>query len=137
FLDRKVEASLKRSGRCRTGSANGRFLDRKVEASLKPRGAAGAARRRHARFLDRKVEASLKPALNLDPHLRRSRIPRPKGRGLIEASSCLRAGLPRSRRFLDRKVEASLKLRSPVHRRVPRRGFLDRKVEASLKHALD
>src|SRR5690554_3218811 len=109
-----------------------RFLDRKVEASLKPHLAPWRDERAHARFLDRKVEASLKPHGGRRDPVARPAIPRPKGRGLIEARACRR---PRSHspRFLDRKVEASLK--RPVRDLVPAcdRRFLDRKVEASLK----
>ena len=59
FLDRKVEASLKRpESRSRRSRVPG-FLDRKVEASLKLAAPERCTLALH-RFLDRKVEASLK-----------------------------------------------------------------------------
>ena len=62
FLDRKVEASLKRGAvPGRTGGPRG-FLDRKVEASLKQEGVL-AVDTETTGFLDRKVEASLKAGL--------------------------------------------------------------------------
>ena len=85
-------------------------------------------------------------------------IPRPKGRGLIEARASSFRPTRNGRRFLDRKVEASLKQGEivgyvyryseiprpkgrglieapplPAAPRLPRARFLDRKVEASLK----
>src|SRR5690606_24177653 len=46
------------------------------------------SRARGARFLDRKVEASLKLRYQLPQDKIIQKIPRPKGRGLIEASTC-------------------------------------------------
>ena len=60
------------------------FLDRKVEASLKHSNPSSAAARSE-QFLDRKVEASLKHGLVDCDRLNTAAIPRPKGRGLIEA----------------------------------------------------
>src|SRR5690606_30235952 len=61
------------------------FLDRKVEASLKQR-IHPPRRCCHRRFLDRKVEASLKHGGGVAVHGAELGIPRPKGRGLIEAT---------------------------------------------------
>ena len=61
-----------------------RFLDRKVEASLKRHIEFPAARVGVAGFLDRKVEASLKRMDRARGFIKIGVIPRPKGRGLIE-----------------------------------------------------
>ena len=135
---------------------NGGFLDRKVEASLKLAAPERCTLALH-RFLDRKVEASLKPIKLAHGHSSTAAIPRPKGRGLIEARPDEGPLLEALQGFLDRKVEASLKPIKLAHGHsstaaIPRpkgrglieapwegwqaasaRGFLDRKVEASLK----
>ena len=60
-------------------------------------------------FRDRKVAAPLKLFL-YTPHLQlRFNLPRPKGRGPIEARPPCAAGRPRASAFRDRKVAAPLK----------------------------
>ena len=132
FLDRKVEASLKLGGGGddRRGYG-GRFLDRKVEASLKQiqsllEAAADGG------FLDRKVEASLKHAIQIGHTTPTLSIPRPKGRGLIEARAPAAPAHCSPGRFLDRKVEASLKPPRAVAR--PAAARPDSSTERSRPH---
>ena len=84
FRGRKVAASLK--GRSQLGplAQSSRFRGRKVAASLKDvvRLATLRARRR---FRGRKVAASLKDWVRTRIDKPPVEIPRPKGRGLIEA----------------------------------------------------
>ena len=107
FRGRKVAASLKAGARLASAGAVHGFRGRKVAASLKV-GVRPAALHAVPRFRGRKVAASLKRART--PNLRPwpPMIPRPKGRGLIEAGQC--ADLPEPLvGFRGRKVAASLK----------------------------
>ena len=85
-------------------------------------------------FLDRKVEASLKEARRRGRERAHRRIPRPKGRGLIEGRRAQepRSGAPER---IPRPKGRGL-IEGPTLSRADRgsaAGFLDRKVEASLK----
>ena len=109
-----------------------RFRGRKVAASLKHVGdhAAPAI----SWVIPRPKGRGLIEAPDPAPHIPSSRpIPRPKGRGLIEAfmgSEVLRLF---SRRFRGRKVAASLKRKQMPGPRVKADRFRGRKVAASLK----
>ena len=87
-------------------------------------------------FRGRKVAASLKLSRLGARLLALLAIPRPKGRGLIEApepDAEERAVI----RFRGRKVAASLKPVAVAHHRPVLLGFRGRKVAASLKLVID
>src|SRR6266545_3012212 len=93
FLDREVEAQLKRPRRRGAPQEARGFLDREVEAQLKP-GVLWQGKDQHVpRFLDREVEAQLKQSHRGSVRLQVDLFPRPRGRGPIEARPDLR--LPR------------------------------------------
>jgi len=107
------------------------FRDRAVAASLKHlHWKRQPARSRQ--FRDRAVAASLKLEFYDEPRTRMPAIPRPRGRGLIEAFNIL-STLPTRWEFRDRAVAASLKhfgVRAIDH---AHHQFRDRAVAASLK----
>src|SRR6266540_3526694 len=83
FLGREVEAPLKVGRLGALAPKSFRFLGREVEAPLK---GVGRVELDAAvdRFLGREVEAPLKGFSNSRQMPRRSRFPRPRGRGSIE-----------------------------------------------------
>ena len=83
------------------------FRDRKVAAPLKLPAGGGACARGLA-FRDRKVAAPLKRHVGRTPEARGA-IPRPKGRGPIEATAAATWNTA-APTFRDRKVAAPLKL---------------------------
>ena len=109
FRDRSVAASLKLVRRYPKRRYFCAFRDRSVAASLKRYGALLTVRFLRT-FRDRSVAASLKLIESGQSAFRLAFLPRPFGRGLIEAVVTHGADSGGSRSFRDRSVAASLKL---------------------------
>ena len=87
FRDRKVAAPLKRARRPRREHVGRPFRDRKVAAPLKPLGGSGAGPDDAGRLPRPKGRGPIEAELPLSGQTCLGSLPRPKGRGPIEAGA--------------------------------------------------